>query len=142
VVSITVPIDIAAPVEVVWNDLADLSSHVEWMAEAESVEFLTDFRGGVGTVMRVLTKVGPFRTADILEVTEWAPPSSIGVTHRGVIGGTGRFILAPTDTGTLFTWTETLSFPWWLGGPVAELVARPVLAEIWRRNLRRFRDRF
>ena len=139
---ITVSVDIDAPVATVWRDIADLASHAEWMAEAEAIEFLGEHREGVGTVMRVMTKVGPLRTADIIEVTEWDPPSTIAVVHRGAIGGTGKFTLASSGAGTSFSWSETLSFPWWLGGWPAELLARPVLGVIWRRNLRRFRDRF
>ena len=139
---ITVSVDIDAPVATVWRDVADLASHTEWMADAETIEYLDEHREGVGTVMRVMTRVGPLRTADIIEVTEWNPPSSIGVIHRGAIGGTGTFTLTSSGAGTSFTWTETLSFPWWLGGLLAELLARPVLRAIWRRNLRRFRDRF
>ena len=142
VVGITGSIDVSAPVAAVWRDIADLASHAEWMAEADVIEFLDDRREGVGTRMRVMTSVGPLRTADILEITEWNPPASIGVAHRGVVSGTGRFTLTSLDTGTRFTWSETLSLPWRLGGPVAELVARPVLAAIWKRNLARFRDRF
>jgi uncharacterized protein YndB with AHSA1/START domain len=44
-VSVTLP----APPAMVWDDLADLSSHVEWMADAESITFTSDRRAGVGT---------------------------------------------------------------------------------------------
>ncbi len=139
---ITVSIDINAPIERVWDRLSDLSSHSEWMQDAESIEFLTERREGVGTAIRVMTRVGPLRTADILEVTAWEPPSTLAVLHRGVVTGVGRFALTEIDTGTRFAWSETLSFPWWAGGPIAGIAARPVLRSIWRRNLVRFRDRF
>jgi len=139
---ITVSIEINAPIERVWDRLSDLSSHSEWMQDAESIEFLTELREGVGTAIRVVTRVGPLRTADILEVTAWEPPSTLAVLHRGVVTGVGRFALTEIDTGTRFAWSETLSFPRWAGGPITGIAARPVLRSIWRRNLVRFRDRF
>jgi hypothetical protein len=89
--------------------------------------------------MLVDTRVGPFRLVDRLEVTEWEEERTIGVDHRGVVRGNGRFDLAPMADGIRFTWTEELRFPWWLGGPLASLVARRVLAAVWRRNLLRFK---
>jgi carbon monoxide dehydrogenase subunit G len=139
---ITVSIDINAPIEQVWDRLSDLSSHSEWMQDAESVEFLTQRREGIGTMLRVLTRVGPLRTADILEVTEWTPPSTIAVVHRGVVAGVGRFELTATNAGTRFAWTETILFPWWAGGPIIAFLGRPILRALWKENLARFRDRF
>jgi hypothetical protein len=61
----------------------------------------------------------------------------MGVEHTGVVTGTGRFTLRRNGRdGTTFAWDEELRFPWWLGGPVGELVGGRVLAAIWRRNLR------
>lgn len=133
---ITVHVDIAAPLEQVWHEAADLASHAEWMADAESIEFLTDKRSGVGTQMKVATVVGPLRTNDLMEVTEWRERHSIGVRHSGLVTGTGRFELAPVAGGTRFSWTEDLTFPLHLGGPITAFFAKPVLGWIWRRNLR------
>ena len=36
---------------------------------------------------------------------------------------------------TRFTWTERLKFPWWMGGPLGALAAKPILQRVWLRNL-------
>lgn len=87
--------------------------------------------------MEVETKVGPFLTTDIMEVTGWDEGHSIEVAHSGLIKGAGTLRVTPTEGGTVVEWIEELSFPWWLGGPITALFARPVLAAIWRGNLRR-----
>lgn len=138
---ITQFVDIAAPIDVVWREAADLASHAEWMADAESIEFETDQRAGIGTVMRVETVVGPLRTTDRMEVTDWVEGESIGVEHTGLVTGRGHFRLSPVAGGTRFMWTEELSFPPYLGGPVTAFLAKPVLGFIWRRNLRGLKHR-
>lgn len=132
---ITRSVEIAAPPDRVWEAAADLASHAEWMADAESVEFLTERRRGVGTRIAVLTVVGPFRTTDVMEVTDWVEGETIGVRHTGLVTGSGRFHLEATSGGTRFTWTEELTFPWYLGGALTAAAARPVLGWIWGRNL-------
>ncbi|MEX1003839.1 MAG: SRPBCC family protein [Acidimicrobiia bacterium] len=129
-------VDIDAPLESVWRAASDLATHDRWMADAESIVFLSETRSGPGTVMQVRTVVGPFRTTDIMEVTEWDEGKAIGVRHEGLVTGTGRFTLAPMAGGTRFSWTEDLTFPWWLGGAATAFLARPVLGLIWLRNLR------
>lgn len=132
---ITQSVFIAAPIEAVWREAADLPAHVEWMADAKAIEFLTDQRAGVGVRMKVETAVGPLRTSDLMEVIEWVDQRTIGVRHTGLVRGSGRFELATVAGGTRFTWTERLTFPWYLGGPVTAILAKPVLGWIWRRNL-------
>jgi len=124
----------------VWRALADLSSHVEWMKDAVALEFATDSRTGVGTTMNVDTQVGPFRTLDVIEVTGWEDGKHIDVEHRGLVSGQGRLAAASDGDGTLVVWSEDLSFPWWLGGPITAWVARPILRRLWEGNLRRLED--
>jgi uncharacterized protein YndB with AHSA1/START domain len=133
---------IPATPETVWADLARLDTHAEWMADAERVEFASDRRTGIGTEIRVATRVGPFRTSDLMRFTAWEPPRTMAVDHHGLFRGEGRFVLDPDPAGTRFRWEETIRFPWFLGGPLGARVARPVLTAIWRGNLRRLGARF
>ncbi len=139
---IRVSIEIPRPPQVVWDDVARLETHVEWMADAESIEFEGEARSGEGTVMRVLTKVGPLRTTDIIRVVRWDPPTAIAVQHEGLVTGEGEFTLVPTPAGTRFVWSETLEMPLYLGGAVGAFFAKPVLQWVWRRNLKRLAARF
>ena len=125
----------------VWSELANLATHASWMKDAVAVEFLGATQSGIGTRMRVLTRVGPFRTIDILEVTGWIEGESISVNHEGLVSGNGQFSLDGDDP-TVIVWEETLRFPWWMGGPVAAVFARPILGAIWAGNLRRFAAQF
>lgn len=125
---------LAAPVATVWSALADISSHVRWMADAEAITFTTGQREGVGTAFDCATKVGPLRLTDRMEVTEWSPHRAMAVRHVGIVTGEGRFTLRRRGRRrTELTWEETLRFPWWI--PAAP--AAWVLAMLWRGNLRR-----
>ena len=139
---ITVSTSISAPPDVVWADVEQVERHTEWMADAESIEFIGDRRRGAGTRMRVATRVGPLRTMDIMEFTVWEPPHRMAIRHEGLVTGEGEFTLEPEGSGTNFTWHEELEFPWYLGGPVTAFFAAPVLQWIWKRNLAGLAARF
>jgi carbon monoxide dehydrogenase subunit G len=139
---VQVSIEIPRDVTTVWNDVERLETHSEWMADAAAIEFEGDLTRGVGVVMRVLTQVGPLRTTDVIRVTSWEPNRSIGVQHEGLVTGRGEFRLEPTATGTRFTWDEELRLPWYFGGPIGEVAAKPILTFVWKRNLRRLAARF
>jgi carbon monoxide dehydrogenase subunit G len=138
---IRLEIEIEAPPDAVWAELSDLSSHAQWMADADTIDFVTDQKQGVGTAMRVPTRLGPFRTDDLMTVTGWVEGESISVAHRGLVSGEGRFEIVGRGDGADLIWTENLRFPWWLGGPITTIAAGPVLKWIWRGNLKRFRER-
>ena len=141
--AVVVSVDIPAPPAEVWADIAQLDSHVEWMADAREIEFLTRDRAGVGTRMRVDTRLGPLRTSDVMEVTAWEPPVRMAVSHTGVFTGEGEFALVRLGpAATRFTWRERIAFPWYLDDLVAAAAARPILRLVWRRNLAGLRARF
>ena len=139
---ITVSIDLDAPVERVWEVIEPIERHVDWMHDAVAIRFESEQTRGVGTRFLCDTKVGPIRLVDRMEITEWRPGAAMGVRHVGLVTGSGVFTLVPIDLDrrTRFTWEESLTFPWWLGGPLGALVGgRLALRPIWRRNLRGLR---
>ena len=138
---IQVSIDINASVSRVWEVVEPVERHIDWMADAVAIRFQTEQTRGVGTKFFCDTKVGPIKLVDVMTITAWEPNAVMGVTHTGVVTGTGEFTLtALTDSTTRFTWTESLVFPWWLGGPIGSIVGgQIVMKAIWRRNLRKLK---
>jgi hypothetical protein len=135
-------ITIDAPPAAVWAEVERIDSHVQWMRDAKSIRFLSERRAGVGAQFECVTGVGPLVTTDVLVVTEWRPRRAIGITHQGAVRGQGRFTLRRKRGGrTRFCWRERLRFPWWMGGPVGELLAWPLLRAIWKGNLGRLKAR-
>ncbi len=138
---IEITIRYEAPAAAVWSELADLASHSEWMADAGAIEFVDSKTEGLGTQMRVPTRIGPFQTTDIMTVVEWEEGRTVGVEHVGAVSGVGRFVVEASRSGSVLTWSERLRFPWWLGGPIGAWIAQPLLRHIWRGNLRRLGER-
>ena len=126
-------------IETVWDALADISTHVVWMRDAQNIEFVGSQRQGVGTEFVCQTAIGPLRTADHMRVTEWEPGKRMSVYHSGSVIGEGTFILTTNENGQSCTlrWEERLKFPWFLGAGIGERIARPLLRAIWVGNLRR-----
>lgn len=125
-----VAVDVDAAASEVWDYVADIPSHVEWMHDARAITFTST------TTFDCLTVVGPFRMVDRMEIVEWVEGSAIGIRHVGLVRGTGRFTLASLGPAqTRFEWEEELELSWWMVPPVAALVLR----RIWRRNLRTLR---
>ncbi len=128
---------IDAPPADVWRVVEPIERHVEWMRDAAAIRFVGARTRGVGTEFECDTKVGPLRLTDRMAITEWEPETAMGVRHDGVVTGTGRFTLERAGAAaTVFSWEETLRFPWWLGGRLGEAVGgRFVLRRIWKANL-------
>jgi hypothetical protein len=136
-VKIRVSVTIAAQPATVWKIIEPIEHHVDWMHDARAISFVGTKTRGVGTTFDCKTQIGPFRVTDRMTVTQWEPDRAMGIEHRGLVTGRGRFTLQGRQADcTRFTWTERLQFPWWLGGPVGALAAKPVLRHVWRRNLR------
>jgi uncharacterized protein YndB with AHSA1/START domain len=133
---IRVSTTIDAPPTRVWEEVRHIERHVDWMADAASITFTSRRRSGVGTTFDCLTKVGPLRLTDRMEITEWRDGKLMGVRHVGLVTGTGRFTLTKARGGrTRFTWDERLRFPWWMGGPIGGIAGGRIMKRIWKKNL-------
>jgi hypothetical protein len=139
--SIEASIHINAPSSRVWNDLADIASHIEWMDDATDIAFLGSKRTGIGTSFRCTTQIWKFHLDDQILVTEWNENRRMSVQHDGLVQGNGSFTLTPSGTGTDFSWSEDLLFPLTLGGPVGEYFAKPIIKRVWNNNLASLKDR-
>jgi hypothetical protein len=140
VITVRVCTTIAAPLDMVWRAVEHIERHTEWMKDAESIEFESEQRAGVGTAFVCVTRVGPLHTTDHFVVTRWEPPTLMAIDHRGAVKGDADFTLrALAPDRTEFCWEERLRFPWWFGGVVGEQLGKPVLAHIWRGNVERLR---
>ena len=140
-VKVRVCTTIDAPVSATWSSIEQVPTHVDWMADAESIRFTTEIHQGVGTRFECKTAVGPIRLTDIMAITEWDPGKAMGVAHRGIVTGKGRFTLREVEGGcTHFCWEEQLTLPWVLGGPIGERLAQPILSRLWRGNLARLKQ--
>lgn len=140
---ISIAVDIDAPIERVWERLADISDHTTWMVDANEIVFVGDRRTGVGTTFDCFTGVGPLRLRDRMTVIEWEPPHTLGVHHEGVVLGDGWFRLSALDERrTRFTWEERVRLRRRFGGAPGWFVATPVLRRVWKLNLDRFARSF
>ena len=103
---------IKAPIEKVWEALADWESQGEWMLQT-TVKVTSPIREGVGTKISAFTGIGKFGVMDDMIVTAWQPPHICDVLHTGkIIKGTGRFELTPIDLhSTRFNWSEEILAP-------------------------------
>ena len=125
----------------VWDAIDDVESHVRWMNDAAAIRITSTRRRGRGTTFVCDTRIGLFRVLDLMEITRWRPPRVMGVRHTGTVSGVGRFTLRHARAGrTRFTWSERLTFPWWLGGRIGAVFGAEVLRVVWKRNLRNLRQ--
>jgi uncharacterized protein YndB with AHSA1/START domain len=103
---------IKAPIEKVWQALAQWESQGEWMLLTK-VEVTSEIREGFGTSIAAFTGIGKVGLMDHMKVTAWQPPNICDVVHTGrIIKGTGRFELTQIDDFTTrFDWSEEILAP-------------------------------
>tara|TARA_Y100000746_G_C15148121_1_gene303743 strand:- start:28 stop:477 length:450 start_codon:yes stop_codon:yes gene_type:complete len=139
------PIDVSVtisrrPAEV-WAYVKNIESHTEWMLDADAIRITSSTASGTGTRFDCDTKIGPFRLVDRMEITAWEDNKLMGVSHQGIVSGWGQFSLEQAGPdGTIFRWAESLKFPWYLGGRLGQIAARPVLRWVWNRNLAQLKE--
>ena len=131
---------IDAPRARLWAMLVDWEGQASWVVDVPEVRVIGDLRAGAGVRLAAPTRVFGVRLfTDLLEVTEWEPPSRLGVEHRRFVRSGGIWELAPEGDRTRFTWVEEVGLPIPLLGELALAVYRPLLRRMMSRSLERFR---
>ena len=130
---------IDAPIQRVWEVVADIEGQPRWMHEMKSVRLLTPGPVGVGTVGEAEVRILGIGVTDPVTITEFSPPTRFAIRHDGRFAGSGVITLEPGADGTttIVRWDETLVPP--VLPRLGALVQTPVLGEIFQADLRRLK---
>lgn len=105
-----------APIEAVWNAIADAARYPEWWKYVASVERISpgDERG-VGVVGRTTWRTAlPYTLSFEGRITRVEPPHLLEGVTTGELEGTGRWELSEDANGTTvrYTWKVRTTRPW------------------------------
>ena len=131
---------IDAPIERVWDVVADIPGQIRWMPEMKRVMLLTPGPVGQGSVGEATVRIFGIAVTDRVIITTFRPPVAFGIEHQGLFGGGGHIHLEPGDDGstTIVEWEEQLVPP--VLPALGWLVGRPVIAWLYQRDLFLLRD--
>jgi uncharacterized membrane protein len=131
---------IDAPIEKVWDALADIGRQPEWMTEMKSLRVLSDTPIGVGTEAEAEVRIFGITVVDPVTITEFDPPLRYAIRHDGTFKGTGVITLeSGADlTTTVVRWEEQLNPP--VLRHLGALVMTPALGAIFQADLERFKE--
>lgn len=131
---------IRAPIERVWEVLADIEGQPRWMHEMKAVRLLSDGPLGVGTRGEADVRIFGISVTDPITITAFEPPRRFALRHEGRFSGEGVIELEPGADGetTIVRWDERLVPPVLphLGG----LIQAPILGAIFGADLDRLRE--
>ena len=138
-VTLTLTVDVDAPVEDTWRAAVDWDRQGEWVL-GTTVRATARGGAGVGGGLEAFTGVGRVGFLDTMEITAWEPPHRCEVLHTGrVVRGTGLFEVQERPRGrSRFVWQETLDLPLGVVGRLGWPLVRPLFAAGVRSSLKRF----
>jgi uncharacterized protein YndB with AHSA1/START domain len=114
---------LAAPVDAVWEHIADLRSYPRWWPEFLETTVLEE-RGGVGD--RVKAALSAHMRFE-LQTTRLDPPHTVEMRLHGDLNGYLHWMLEPVAGGTRLTFEGHLQLDKWLLHALAPIV-RPVVS--------------
>lgn len=132
-------VEIDAPIERVWDVIADVERQVDWMADM--IDLRLDGPGpiGVGTRGTATVRILGISVSDPVTITVFDAPTRYAVRHEGVFTGSGEITLEPggrPDT-TLVRWRERLVPP--LFPDLGAVVQAPILGVVFQADLERLK---
>ena len=131
---------IDAPIERVWEAVADIEGQPRWMHDMKAVRLQTTDPVGVGTVAEADVRILGVSVTDPVHITEFEPPHRFGISHDGSFKGHGLITLeAGADgTTTIVRWDEVLIPP--LLPHLGALALTPALGAIFQADLVRLKE--
>ena len=132
-------ITIDAPIDEVWDVVADIERQPLWMAEMKSVHLRSPGPVGVGSRGEADVRIFLVGVVDAVEVDLYDPPTRFGIRHIGTFTGEGRINLEAIDARrTLVRWDERLVPP--LFPHLGQLLQKPIMGAIFQADLERLRE--
>ena len=132
-------ITIDAPIDVVWEIVADIERQPLWMEEMKSVRLRSPGPVGVGTRGEADVRIFLVGIVDPVEVDIYDPPTRFGIRHVGTFTGEGRITLEEIDARrTLVRWDERLVPP--VFPHLGQLLQKPIMGAIFQADLERLRE--
>jgi hypothetical protein len=133
-------IDLPCPVSEAWSVLTRWERQGDWIADADSVEILSETTSGVGVRVAVRTRLFQVPAfTETIEVVGWEPPRRLEIVHGRPVHGRGTWTLEPADGGTRFTWIEDVALDVPVLGSVAAAVYAPIARWLIGRSQRALR---
>ncbi len=131
---------IDAPIERVWDVLADIDGQPRWMHDMKAVRLLTPGPVEAGTVGEADVRVFGVSVVDPVTITEFEPPHRFGIRHEGSFKGRGLITLesGADGTTTIVRWDEVLIPP--VLPHLGALVMAPTLRGIFQADLVRLKE--
>ena len=129
-----------APIERVWEFLADIERQPLWMHEMKAVRIPEGEPIGVGLVCEADVRIFGITVTDPVRITEFEPPHRYAISHDGAFRGSGTITLEPgaDATTTIVRWDEILIPP--VFAHLGALAMTPVLTAIFQADLTRFKE--
>ncbi len=129
-----------APIERVWQVLADIEGQPRWMADMKAVRIDGAGDVGVGTRAEADVRIFGLQVLDPITITAFDPPRHFAIRHEGRFTGHGDIRLDPGPDGgtTIVRWSETIVPPWL--PHLGAFVLAAVLGRVFRADLERLRE--
>lgn len=131
---------IHAPVEAVWDVVADVESQPRWMRDLKAVRIEGGGPIGVGTRAEGDVRIFGMQVVDPITITAFEPPRRFAIRHDGRFSGDGDIRLEPGADGgsTIVRWSETLVPP--VLPHLASWLLAPILRRVFQADLDRLRE--
>jgi uncharacterized membrane protein len=134
-------IDVGAPIDLVWEHIADPERYLHFMAGVTRWEVQGDKRTGMGARYRMLMRVRSAEIGGLIEVVEFSPPGDMAWTSITGIDQHGRWRLrrgSETRTHVELRLAYGVAGSGPLGW-IAERLAAPTVTENLRRSLQQLK---